>query len=107
MISKKHKISHSEFMQYLRGKHHIFSAGQVIITQKYGKKPIKCAVIVPKKVYPKAHDRNTVKRFFYEIIAKNLDFLEKQNIHVVVLLKTPIKPEKQAITTEINALLMK
>lgn len=107
MISKKHKISHSEFMQYLRGKHHIFSAGQVIITQKYGKNPIKCAVIVPKKVYPKAHDRNAIKRFFYEILVKNLSLLESQNMHVVILLKTPIKSEKQAITTEINALFIK
>ncbi len=93
MIPATLKIKQSEFMNYLRGKHIVFSVGEIIIKtsddsiQKY-------AVVISKKVLGKAHERNILKRMCFAIIAEQLKKLQSEKKSIIILFKKKISPEQ-------------
>lgn len=46
--------------------------------------PIKAAVTVSKKIAPKAHDRNRIRRLFYEALAK---YKNKKGLQIIIRAK--------------------
>lgn len=113
MIPSKHKITQKDFTNYIRGKHVPFSRGTIIVSNR-PKKP-GFAVVVSKKVAQKAYQRNIIKRFYYGVLQKHLDFFLENNISIVVLMKTKIqdikitfsKNQKTLLTHEIEHICLK
>jgi ribonuclease P protein component len=104
MIPTKYKISQKNFTNYIRGKHVPFSLGTIIITKKTGLRS-GFAVVVSKKVAKKAYQRNIIKRFYYSVLQKHLDFFLENNINIVILLKIKIEEVKITFNKENKALL--
>jgi ribonuclease P protein component len=48
----------------------------------------KFQVIVPKKVFKKAHDRNSIKRRVMAIFRENINTLSKQNKSIILLVRS-------------------
>lgn len=99
MISKKFKISKKNFTQYIRGKHVNFSMGAIVFSKKPSLNP-GFAVVIPKKVSKKAHDRNAIKRFYYALLRDNLDFFINNQTSVVILFKNKITDMQQLLQKE-------
>lgn len=98
MIPAKYKISQKNFLSYMRGKHIPFTLGTIIISSKNTLTP-GYAVVVSKKVAPKAHDRNTIKRFFYGVLRKHLNYLKENNTSIIILLKTKIPNTRETFSS--------
>ncbi len=73
----------------------VFKKGKTYNTSLYMVKYLtkqteaRCAVVVSKKIYPKAHDRNKLKRSIYKTISENIS--STQTPHVIFMVKKPIK----------------
>ena len=104
MIPATYKISQKNFTNYIRGKHAPFSLGTIIITKKTDLSP-GFAVVVSKKVAKKAYQRNIIKRFYYGLLQKNLEYFLENNINVVIVLKTKIEDIKTVFNKENKVLL--
>jgi ribonuclease P protein component len=104
MIPAKYKIPQKNFTNYIRGKHVPFSLGTIIITKKQALSP-GFAVVVSKKVAKKAFQRNIIKRFYYSLLQKNLEYYLENHIHIVILLKTKIEDIKTVFNKENKSVL--
>jgi ribonuclease P protein component len=46
-------------------------------------------IVIPKKIYKKAHDRNQIKRIFYKILKESKT---KENLNLAVFIKSKLEP---------------
>jgi ribonuclease P protein component len=88
MLKKANRLNHTLFAKYFtEGKriHNTYSTAIYSPTPDFF-----CAVVVGKKIYKKAHERNLVRRRFYAIIQK---IINKQKISgaYIFLVKPSIK----------------
>jgi ribonuclease P protein component len=104
MLKKSNRLSHSLFTKnFAIGKriHNAYST--VIYTPSEG---FSCAVVVSKKIYKRAHERNLVRRRFYEVIREKIK--ERKVIGIYIFLVKPTiknltkKEFKNQITLEVG-----
>ncbi|MBP9836444.1 MAG: ribonuclease P protein component [Candidatus Pacebacteria bacterium] len=104
MLKKANRLNHAEFAKY-------FSVGKRIhntySTTIYAPAPtLLCAVVVAKKIYKKAHDRNLIRRRFYEVIREIIKEREVTGVYIFLVkpvIKNLTKSEfKKLITLEVG-----
>lgn len=104
MLKKANRLNHAEFAKY-------FSVGKRIhntyTTAIYSpaSDPL-FAVVVAKKLYKKAHERNLIKRRFYEVIREIIKDRKVTGVYIFLVkpaIKNLTKKEfKNLITSEIG-----
>jgi len=65
------------------------------------------SVTIPKSVYPKAHDRNELKRLVYEVLRLNKPLLPKTGHFNIFAKKTAIKRTAESIKKDILSVFAK
>lgn len=88
MLKKANRLNHTDFAKY-------FSVGKRVhntySTTIYSPTPnFLCAVVVSKKLYKKARDRNLVRRRFYEVIRNTIKNRNVSGVYIF-LIKPAIK----------------
>ncbi len=66
MLKKANRLNHTEFAKYFSVGKRIHDTYSTVIYSPTS--TLFCAVVVSKKLYKKAHDRNLIRRRFYEVI---------------------------------------
>lgn len=61
-------------------------------------------ISVPKKIVPKAHDRNKIKRLVREAARLSDSFLEKGKICRLRVVKNPVRPTLKVVQAELGLL---
>ncbi|MBD3328103.1 ribonuclease P protein component [Candidatus Peregrinibacteria bacterium] len=84
MISRKNRLKRSEVKQVLKKGQKIFSPVFSIKFVENREATNKFAVIVSKKVTPKAIKRNLLRRQIYEILRLNKDLSEKKYNIIII-----------------------
>ena len=88
MLSSLFRISKSFFPQVTKGTH--FSGGFIkIIVSSPLTNHSSCAVIVSKKYYKRAVQRNYIRRTIYDLFQKQLRYLPKKTYVVMIIKKIP------------------
>jgi len=101
MLNRKHRIGNKRLIEALFDRSKIIKNHFLIF--KYADSeagPSQFAVIVSKKIYKKANDRNRLRRQIHEALRLNLPSLKK-NIKALVIAKSAIS-DKNAGFHEIN-----
>ncbi len=86
MLSKKNRISNRQLLKKLYEKGKQYKNNNFIFKFLPSIEPIsKFAVVVSKKVAPKAVDRNKLRRQIYDCIHKNIDLLKTDIVSIIIV----------------------
>ncbi len=93
MPDRKHRVSFFLFKDIIK-KGRVFSGNCVNIKYKQNTNSYKFTVVVSKKIYKKAHERNKLKRRVREITKGHLKKHSIDNIYIIVFVKQNCKDIK-------------
>lgn len=107
MIPKKNKITKNVFSSSLLTSKTIHDPLFTLKFKEFEGFESLCAVVVPKAVFKKAHDRNLLKRRGYEVIEKSFKNIKKPYILMFFAKKDAKNASFEEIETSLNSLLSK
>ncbi|MFH1402083.1 MAG: ribonuclease P protein component [Patescibacteria group bacterium] len=108
MLSRKQRIDTPLFKEVLKfGQNHYFNFFSVKIFKKTAQKNSRIAFVVPKKQFPKATQRNLIKRRGFNAIKDFCDFLPPAVNIIFFLKKDTEKLSFSDLKKEISSALQK
>jgi len=107
MLPKKNKLQKSLFECNPNPIRKLFYDGFAVYYKKSDEECSRFAIIVPKKIYKKATQRNRIKRYFYNLISLSLQDLKVSVQAKIRIVKIINEKYKEQIKENLNIFIKK